>query len=167
MQQASGIKPSELKKMVDMLQVRWRSLCPAVAEWALGEQRSQGRVKAGLAGFGIATTLAPQESTMERHTLLPLPANWQNPARWILFFWPQLPALSNGQPEAVPPLLAASYSTAWRPFLTSLSAQPGPGWTETHRHSRISALGPAAKDTQPSPEKDDSRDVVLLMEWVQ
>ena len=69
MQQASGIKPSELKKMVDMLQVRWQSLCPAVAEWALGEQRPQGRVKAGLAAFGIATTLAPRESTIgEAHT---------------------------------------------------------------------------------------------------
>lgn len=34
MQQASGIKPSELKKMVDMLQVRGQSLHPAEAEQA-------------------------------------------------------------------------------------------------------------------------------------
>lgn len=66
MQQASGIKPSELKKMVDMLQVRWKSLHPAVAEWILGKQRAQGRVKAGLAGFAISTTLTPEESIVER-----------------------------------------------------------------------------------------------------
>lgn len=48
----------------------------------------------------------------------------------------------------------------------SLSAQPGPGRMEAQRHSRISALGPEAKDTQLSPGKD-SRDVVLLMEWEQ
>lgn len=43
----------------------------------------------------------------------------------------------------------------------SLSAQPGPGWMETHRHSRISALGPNAKDTWLFPGK------VILMEWEQ
>lgn len=66
MQQASGIKPSELKKMVDMLQVRWQSLRPAGAERVPGDQRAQGRVKAGLAGFGIATAVAPQENIVER-----------------------------------------------------------------------------------------------------
>lgn len=59
MQQASGIKPSELKKMVDMLQVRWQSLRTAESERVQWDQRAQGRVKAGLAGFGIATTVAP------------------------------------------------------------------------------------------------------------
>lgn len=54
MQQASGIKPSELKKMVDMLQVRWQSLHPAVAEGTLGKQGAQRREVAVL---GIATML--------------------------------------------------------------------------------------------------------------
>lgn len=43
----------------------------------------------------------------------------------------------------------------------SLSAQPGPGWMETHRHSRISALGPNAKYTWLFPGK------IILMEWEQ
>lgn len=171
MQQASGIKPSELKKMVDMLQVRWQSLLPSSGRAGPGGAESSGK------GEGRASRVwdCHYTGTMRKHrgeavpwhTLLPLPANWLNPAKWILFFWPQPPALSNGQPEAVPLLLAASYIMAWRPFLITVSAQPHPGWIETHRHSRISALRPEAKDTQLSSGKEDSRDVVLLMEWEQ
>lgn len=82
----------------------------------LGEQRAQGRVKAELAWFGIATNTGNTREhcgeAVPHHMLLSLPANWLSPARWILFSWSQLPVLSTGQPEAVPPLLAASYNMA-------------------------------------------------------
>jgi len=98
MQQASGIKPSELKKMVDMLQVKWQSLHPAVAEWVLGGAESsgkgEGRASRGCGFHHTDTRRKHRGEAVPHHMLLALPANLLNPARWSLLFWPQLPALS-------------------------------------------------------------------------
>lgn len=105
MQQASGIKPSELKKMVDMLQVRWQSLHPAVAEGTLEKQGAQRREAAVWDCHHAGTLRKHHREAVPQHPLPALPVNWLNPAK---FFLPHLPAFSNALPEGVLPILAAS-----------------------------------------------------------
>lgn len=94
------------------------------------------------------------------NTLLPLLANWLNPARWILFFWPQQTVLSNGQKQYHHPL---QHPTAWPGGLSSSPSQPSPV-KAGQRLTGTPGFLPLDKRPELSPGKKDTRDVTLLMQ---